>query len=68
MGSTQNYDIYVSSCFIYVSIWVTQLKASAAVSCNPDAYRLGGSDWEFGDGQAGSCMGRCMGGAWVVVC
>ena len=28
-----------------------------------------GSDWEYGDGQAGPCMGwcmvGCMGGAWL---
>ena len=24
-----------------------------------------GLKWEFGDRQAGPCMGRCMGGAWV---
>ena len=23
-----------------------------------------GSDWDFGEGQAGLCMGRCMGDAW----
>ena len=23
-----------------------------------------GLNWGFGDGQAGLCMGRCMGGAW----
>ena len=25
---------------------------------------LVGLDWEYGDRQAGPCMGRCMGGAW----
>ena len=32
----------------------------AAVSCSPDAYRLSGVKMEYGDGQAGPCMGRCM--------
>ena len=25
-----------------------------------------GLKWGFGDGQAGLCMVRCMGGAWVI--
>ena len=25
-----------------------------------------GLNWDFGDGQAAPCMGRCMDGSWVV--
>ena len=41
----------------------------AAVSCIPDGCMLGWVGLGFGlDGQAGPCMGRCMGGAWVDGC
>ena len=34
----------------------------AAVSCSPVLYRLGaGGIWVWDDGQAGPCMGRCVG-------
>ena len=42
------------------------------VSCSAVTYRFGGSDWGYGDGQVGQCMGRSLGlcmawcmGAWV---
>ena len=39
----------------------------AAVSCSPVTPRLGADENGVGfDGQAGPCMGRCM-GAWVVM-
>ena len=37
----------------------------AAVSCSPDAYRLGGVGFGFGTmGKLGHAWHGCMGGAW----
>ena len=43
-----------------------KLNSIAAVSCSPDAYRLGGAGFGFGmTGKLGRAWCRCMGGAWV---
>ena len=45
-------------------IIIMSCQRQAEVSCSSDAYWLGGSDLEYGDGQAGPCMSLCMGRAW----
>ena len=45
---------------------IAQVKDRAAVSCSPSTYVLGANRIrDLVDGQAGLCMGRCMGRAWV---
>ena len=42
------------------------LYCSAAVSCSPDVYRLGGVGFRFClTGKLGRAWHWCMGGAWV---
>ena len=55
-----------------ISILVNYLKmlrkgsGIAAVSCSAVGYRGWIGVWA--DGQAGLCMGQCMGGAWLSGC
>ena len=56
---------YSSTFEIFYSILFV---GAAAVSCGAFPYRLGaGGIGVLVDGLARSCMGQCMGGAWVYV-